>query len=339
MSRFLAVAALMAAACFDPSFKQNIECASGGACPPGLACVDGVCRSGGAIDAPVEDAAAIDATVDAAPVACDADDDCKTPPSPCLTAGTCDLGSGTCAFGTVDCSGMTGACTVGVCDQSTGACVAQATNEGGGCGSDSCGPFSPCDGFDATCDASGTQSRSCTRSTCQSGSCVAATSTETAACTRVTEDVVCGADTVGGCDTCGAFSDVCDEGGSQTCTCTAFRCRSEVCTPVATSCQQACARDTDGTSCGATTESCPTNCAYESVCDQDAPARSCTCTSFSCSGGACAGVPSSCTVPCSRNQQGVRCGCQVCSAGEGGRPRACNNGTCSLEAGAGCGDC
>jgi hypothetical protein len=333
-------------ACFNPSFKEDIACGPQESCPSGLSCVDGICRGGGGgsidapvIDGPVIDASTPDATVDATLVQCTRNEDCQTPSSRCQLPGTCDTKAGVCNFGAVDCSSMNGECTTGVCEEATGACVAQPTNEDALCGrGDDCGAFGPCGSFDQVCDSSGTASRTCTRNACRAGVCAGTQRTDTAACTRVTEGVDCQNDTVTSCGECGSFSETCDESGSQTCTCTDFKCRADVCAPVATSCAQACSRDTDGTTCANPTEACP-SCAYPSTCALEAPARTCTCNTFTCSSGSCATVPSSCTRACSRNTNGNRCGCVQCPAGEGGRLRACNAGTCTNDPTSGCGDC
>jgi hypothetical protein len=322
------VLAALLAGCFNPSFREDIQCGPDQSCPPGLTCVDGACRGGGAIDAPVIDAPA-DAPVDAPSVACTGDPDCLTPPTPCFTAGTCDLTAGMCVFGVVDCSSMTDGCNVGVCNGATGACEAQPSNEGLDCnGGRTCGAYTPCGSFGDVCDSTGTQTRECTTSTCQSGTCVAATVAETADCTRVTEDVDCQADTVTGCGACGGFAEPCGEGGSQTCTCTDFKCRSDVCAPVATACVQGCARDTDGASCGSPTTTGCSSCAYASSCAESAPDRTCTCNTFTCVNGGCATSSSSCAQACARDTDGNECGCIQCPAGEGGRVRECTNGTC-----------
>lgn len=324
----------LAAACFNPSFKEDIACGTGDACPPGLSCVDGVCRGGGGvIDAPSEDVidARVDATVDAAPVACTGDEQCQSPPSPCHRPGTCDVGAGVCVFGAVDCSSLDGECSVGVCQAATGSCVAEPINQGNACGAGpSCGTFSPCAGFEATCDASGTQSRTCTRNTCQAGTCTAESFTESAACSRETEGVDCADDTVTGCGECGSYADTCDEGGSQGCTCTDFKCRSEVCTPAATSCTQACARDTDGTECAPATVTGCSGCQYgTNRCAETAPNETCTCSTFSCVNGGCAQSAASCPRACTRDTDGNYCGCVLCGAnGEDVRRQSCVAGTC-----------
>ena len=66
---------VVAGACFDPTFKDDLACDSNGACPPGRTCVSGICSGGGgnAVDAPLSpgaDAPIADArpgTVDARP--------------------------------------------------------------------------------------------------------------------------------------------------------------------------------------------------------------------------------------------------------------------------------
>jgi hypothetical protein len=269
----LSFAALIAAAlagCFSPSFADHLACGPGGACPPGRTCVDAICRAPDelVIDAPVvvddpigADAAAADAAAadaapdarpDAAPVGCQGDPDCATPPDKCSTAGTCDLGTHMCRFPAVSCTQLDGDCTVGACDPGSGACVAMPRHEGNSCGAGtSCGPFGPC-GFADACAENGTQSRACTSHTCHAGACVGASTTDTAACQRgSTDGATCGSPGLAGCDVCGGFTSVCDETGTQACTCTQPICANGTCSgEIDSPCTQGCTRDTDGLSCG-----------------------------------------------------------------------------------------
>lgn len=277
----------LAIGCFNPSFKDEIACSPGGECPPDLTCgADRRCRrlAGPALDAPP--AAAPDAPVDTAdaavelppdapaelppdapvafppdappiqlppdapPVGCQGDGDCATPPNACTLPGTCNLTTHVCSFPSVDCSGMSDGCNDGICAVDRG-CIKVPAREGALCGQGTtCGSFGACGGFSDTCDSSGTQSRACTRFTCQRGACTGDAFTDTQACTRSTNGASCGATQVSGCGACGGFADTCAEAGTQTCTCTAMVCMNDSCTAVPSSCPQSCTRNTDGQECG-----------------------------------------------------------------------------------------
>lgn len=261
---------------------------------------------------PADDATVTDASIDAPPVTCSSDLECQAPPNPCLLAGTCDLSRGVCDFSAVDCSGMTDECNTGVCDLTTGACVQAAAHEDAVCGAGVvCGVYSACD-FTDFCDSSAVQSRTCTRHACRAGTCAPETYMETAACSRVTEGSTCMAPTTTGCGPCG-YADVCDESATASCTCTAHTCKADLCTPTATTCLQACSRDTDGITCGSgSVEDCGP-CTYPEACAEEG-AQSCTCTSFACGAGVCNPASSSCSQSgsCSRVTDGMECGSQTC---------------------------
>src|SRR5688500_4529486 len=107
---------------------------------------------------------------DATPVACDGPEDCADPEDPCLLPGTCT--NDVCHFPQKDCSDLDGECTRGVCADD-GECQARPIREDMACGDGlmDCGAFGSCGGFADICAESGTQSRSCTDWTCQSGTC------------------------------------------------------------------------------------------------------------------------------------------------------------------------
>ena len=330
MRSWVVIVAAAVAACFSPRFRPDLECGPNGECPPGQMCgADRICR--GEVEVP-------DARPDAPPVACETSEQCQSPPNPCLLPGTCTADH-VCDFGEVDCSAMADECNDAVCELATGACVRMPAHEAASCGAGaSCGAFGPCGNFNDTCDSSGTQSRDCTRNTCQSGTCVAEGYQESAACTRVTDGTTCGTSTVTGCGTCGGFSDTCDESGSQTCTCTSFTCASDACMPSATSCNQGCSRDQSGVTCASPTVTNCSGCAYGSICAENAPAETCTCTSFTCGSGSCNANPTSCPQACTRNTDGNPCGCSVCGPiGEDLRSKTCVNGSCAFTGT--CGDC
>ena len=252
MPRIVASFALIAlAACYDPSYQEGIACGPDRECPSGLICADdGTCRRGGGQESDAATGSADDAAApDAAPVDCDGDQDCQSPPSMCLTAGTCDLARGTCDFPAVDCSSLDGECTMGVCEPATGDCVAQAINQDQSCGAgEVCEPFGACVATGDVCAETGSQSRNCSVNTCQAGACVAQAEVQSAACSLETDGINCGAPTVTDCGLCN-FVGVCTEFGSQTCTCSTFSCANGTCTASPVSCTQDCFRETDGNFC------------------------------------------------------------------------------------------
>lgn len=165
----------------------------------------------------------------------------------------------------------------------------------------------------APVDCSGSDTE-CTRGTCDpSAGCVAQ---------PINESTPCGAGT--SCEAFGACSfegNVCDESGVRSRTCTNFTCQSGSCVGSSFQDTEECSRDTDGTqNCSPPTVTNCGACDYANVCDQDAN-QTCTCTSFSCSGGTCTASSSSCVQACSRDTDGARCG----------RNGFCSGGFCEVE--------
>lgn len=151
----------------------------------------------------------------------------------------------------VDCSELDDACNRGVCVPETGACTVQPINEDMPCGEPICGDLGACGGFRSFCDEVGTAERTCQDLTCQAGACVAGPEyQDEEPCERDTDGLTC-QDTTNTCTPCGGFGSTCDESGTRTCTQTTFACAASECAASATSTQQACSRDTDGSSCGA----------------------------------------------------------------------------------------
>lgn len=254
------VVVLFLSGCFNPKLAERLACGPGGACPPGQTCgADLVChRPGEAIpDAPggARDGApgtASDAKPDAAPVGCQSNVDCATPPDPCSQAGTCDLGTHLCTFPAVTCTQLDSECAVGACDPTNGACVAMPRNENASCGAGTtCGAFGVCGGFADTCDESGTQSRSCTVNACHAGACVGTPMTDSASCTRASTDgAFCGTETEINCGACGGFSGTCGNDGTQSCTCVQPTCLGGTCSnQTSSTCVLGCTRNTNGTPC------------------------------------------------------------------------------------------
>ena len=163
---------------------------------------------------------------DATPVACDGPEDCANPDDPCLLPGTSD--GNVCSFPEKDCSELDGECTRGVCADD-GECEARAIRQDMACGDGimDCGNFGACGGFTEPCGESGTQTRSCTDSTCQAGECVrGAPYDDSRGCSRDTDGNMC-ADTETTCGLC-SFGD-CSMDGSRSCTRTEFTCSSGSC--------------------------------------------------------------------------------------------------------------
>ncbi len=341
----LSLALVATASCFTPKFDDGIAC-DNGACPPGFTCgSDNTCHSNGG---PVADAAtdgpvnkpndsgidappASDAAPDAMPVECTSNADCQAPPSMCLEAGTCNTTTNQCEFPPVDCSGMDTSCTKGTCNPTTGACEAAPSNEGNGCGAGTvCGGFGSCGSFSDTCDESGMKSRTCHDFTCVSGVCSqGADYQDSTGCTRDQTGVTCNTAPPTGCDTCGGFSDTCDESGTQTCTCTDFTCLSGSCVSSSSTCTQGCTRSSrDGITCSPTTTSGCGSCNYSDVCDESA-SQSCTCTDHKCSNQSCATSTRSCTQSCARNTDGDVCNFIACGSTGKFHDECCSAGACT----------
>lgn len=204
-----------------------------------------------------DDAIPGDALVpDAAPVSCQSNDDCQQPPDVCSLPGTCNLGTHICVFGAVDCAAMTDGCNDGVCNPSVG-CVKRPAREASDCGSGTtCTPFGSCDYTDV-CDSSAVQSRVCSDNKCQSGTCTNSSRVEMLPCTRNTAGMPCGTTVFNNCSLCtGSSENGCASDGSQTCTCVAQICISDVCQPSTSTCQHACAQLDDGYICAIDPDSC-----------------------------------------------------------------------------------
>jgi len=202
-------------------------------------------RDDGGSGGVVADAAPPDAT----PVACDGPEDCANPDDPCLLPGTCE--DRVCHFEAMDCSDLDGECTKGIC--ADGECQAKSIREAQACGAGvmACGAFGDCGDFADVCDESGTESRSCTDSTCQAGSCVTgAAYSDSRGCSRDTDGTMCGDSTVD-CDGICNYTSVCDNDDTDvTCVTTDYACAAASCTPSQTSQVDDCRRDTEGLPCG-----------------------------------------------------------------------------------------
>jgi hypothetical protein len=196
------------------------------------------------------------------PVGCQGNPDCASPPDKCwMPNGTCDLAQHKCVFTAVDCSSLNTDCTGGVCDPATG-CVSQNIREGLVCGAGtSCGAFGACGGFSGVCDSTGTQTRTCTDFACKTGTCAGTDRADSQGCTVSTDGTTCSASTVTNCGVCtGGSSDGCASDGTQSCTCTDFKCQGDVCTPMGSTCAQTgCQEFAVGDTCLTTHSGCPVN--------------------------------------------------------------------------------
>ena len=260
MFRAVVLFVLVAAGCYNPTFKNDIACDPTGACPAGSTCaVDGKCHAHGvdAIDASTggldTDAPTV---IDAPPVGCSADVDCQTPPDLCSTAGTCNTSKHQCVFTPKDCSASNDDCNLGTCEATTGQCIQAPAHSGQSCGAGLvCGAFGSCGELDPNndCATHGKVARACTSHTCHAGACVAAAFTDKQDCTMSTDQNPCGSRTpaLSGCSGCN-YGAICNQTAPpQACTCTTTVCVNESCSGhVAVDCHPTCPDiNTDGTVC------------------------------------------------------------------------------------------
>lgn len=229
----------------------------------------------------------------------------------CTQSDVCTIG--VCAGAALDCSGLDGACTVGVCNAGNGTCQAQAANNGSAC----------------------SDGNLCTQNdTCSAGVCAGSTvncSALTTACAVGVCDAGSGACTVQPVNEGGACNDgnACTQG--ETCT-------GGVCSGPALDCDHLDSVCTDGV-CNAGTGLCEAQPANQGGACSDGS----LCTSNdACDGGVCTGTSADCSFLDSDCTQGL-CdessgGCYSADVNEGGScddGNACNSndvcisGTCS----------
>lgn len=229
------------------------------------------------------------------------------------------------------------------CDATAGVCV--------GCTSDAmcpapmAGSWGACGGFADGCATSGTQSRTLRTFSCMSGSCVPSDTTESQACSRPTDGLVCGATSCGSFGACAGSG--CDTAGTQSRTCTDQVCSGGTCRGMPRTESAGCLRPTDGMSCGATTCGPFGSCGgFADACSLDGTQNR-TCTDYVCSGGGCGASMRNESQGCSRGStDGNACGGTTCGgwgpcegfADEcdtvGTQSRTCSDFLCS---GGGCG--
>ncbi|MEW5738014.1 MAG: hypothetical protein AB1938_03755 [Myxococcota bacterium] len=301
----------------------------------------------------------------------------KTAGAPCGAAGECL--SNFCVDGVCcdsACAGACDACSVAAGAPTNGACallgaarVCRATanacdveercsgtspdcptnalaDAGTPCGQTTYTGWDTCNSTAGTCSTSGTQSRTRTDQTCNaSGACSAANSTETQACTRVTDGASCGMTTYGPWSAC-SYADACTNSGSRTRTRTDAVCAGGACTMVnSTETDTAgCARNTNGASCGSSTFGSWGACSFGSTCAETGT-RTRMRTDQVCNAGACGPVTSTetDTTTCTRSTTGQSCGTTQtgawgsCSYGStcatsGSRTRTVTTYTCGMGA-------
>jgi hypothetical protein len=143
-------------------------------------------------------------------------------------------------------------------------------NQGEPCGDGvlACGAFSSCGGFADACDESGTQSRSCTDSTCQAGVCVKGDAyTDSRSCQRDTDGATCAASTTS-CAACAYDNSGCDNTAPDvSCTRTDHTCANGSCgSSVVSAPNQSCDRNTECRSCRTIPGDQPGSCSANGTC-------------------------------------------------------------------------
>jgi len=218
----------------------------------------------------------------------------------CEPGAACSTGN-PCEVGTTVCTGITPACE-----------RASDVSSGVSCGSDSTGPWSSCGGFSNDCDTTGTQSRSVTTFECNgSGTCRSTASIEMRACNRVTNGDPCGAvREESGFGSCGGFTSICDETGTQSQTVTTYACNSAgSCIGSGSMESRSCNRDTDGTMCMPDEPGPWSGCLVDTRSDPCAESgmQTRTVTQYRCNSGSCDGMNSTESVGCSMDSNGRSC--------------------------------
>lgn len=235
------------------------------------------------------------------------------------------------------------------------ACTPSTSQESGSCARDTddvtCAPtehgsWSACGGFSGTCDETGTRTRSVTTHACSGGGCASMIGTETGSCERDTDGTACGTVTCGVWSACSGFSGTCDETGTRTRQCTSPVCSGGTCSVTLYAETESCNRNTDDEPCGSTSCGAWSTCAgFSGTCDETGTQNR-TCTTSTCSNGACTGsITETETRGCNRNTDGVTCGDMTCGSwgacnlggeecGWGTQARtcetdACDSGTCN----------
>lgn len=222
--------------------------------------------------------------------------------NPCTENDTCV--DGVCTPGTAKTCDDMNPCTTDTCDATAG--CKNVNNTG------------PCD--DGTfCNGADT----CKDGTCQvhpGNPCGKSCDELIDRCVGCLVDADCGPVTYSAWGACGGFASTCDESGTQSRTVTTPKCGAGgVCSNVVTTQNQACARNTDNVTCGATTTGAWSGCGgFATACDTTGT-RSRTITTRKCAAGACAATNTTENGSCTRTvANGTGCG----------TGRYCCSGTC-----------
>lgn len=250
-------------------------------------CVDGVCCDGACGGVCQACVAARGATADGVCTLLGANTVCRP------AAGACDVEE-RCTGTQATCPANAYAAANAVCGQTTytawGACEAG-----------------------TTCATSGTQSRTRAERRCTAnGACQATNTPESQACTRDTDDVVCGDVTTGPWSTCTYSNSICTTTGTRSRSVVGLLCSGGTCgqrtsTEVDT---QGCVRNTEGASCGSSTPGAWGECDYGGSACATTGTRTRPVSSPECSGGVCTPHPTmeSTTQGCARQTSGNTCG-------------------------------
>jgi hypothetical protein len=246
--------------------------------------------------------------------------------------GTCSFGSTCAESGTRTRTRTDPVCQTGACGSTTAtetdATGCTRTTGGQSCGTTTTGAWGAC-GYGATCDTTGTRSRSVTTFTCGSSACNSSATTEndTTGCNRTTTGTSCGTAQYGVFGACG-YADACSNTGSRTRSVTTYACGSTAtCNPSTGTDTDTvgCNRTQDGTSCGTTAFGAWSACSYGTACGNTGT-RTRSVTTYSCGASACNASTSTetDTTTCVRNTDTQVCGTITC-------------GTCSVSCT--CADC
>ena len=319
------------------------SCDDGVLCNGADSCGEGTCSVHDGVD-PCPGSSFCDATTDEC-MGCEDDGDC--PGEMIGDWGACTFPAGECPeTGSRSRNVRSYTCSAsGTCEASDRVELEACTREtdGTSCmGGTTPGTWSACTYANPMCGESGTRTRTNTVRACMAGTCQSRSVMETdmTGCVRDTDGNTCNSPIQGAWGACGAFSDTCDESGTQSRTVTQPRCAGGTCSgSTMTTETQACTRDTDGTSCGGTP-----SCTMWSPCAPTTGTSRCSgageqtrlCTGSLCAGGSCAMDTRTvetrvCTLGGVCVQGIAECGeCQGCPSPTGGyRQCSADTGTCN----------
>jgi hypothetical protein len=200
---------------------------------------------------------------------------------------------------------------------SAGGCAAVTTTEtescnrntdGTTCAATTCGGYGACS-YGSTCANDGTQQRTCQQFQCAAGTCQQSSFTESQSCSRNTNGSSCGTTEVGAWGPC-SYASTCANTGTRQRSVTTYTCSAGGCAAVTTTETESCSRNTNGTTCAATTCGGFGACSYGSTCANDGTQQR-TCQQFQCAAGTCQQSSFTESQSCSRNTNGTTCGTTV----------------------------